>query len=213
MKMKKCCLLFACLLAVLTADAQRMRDVFADMPDSLLPVLTRNNRLDCIDFIENKMEARVRNRMDGYSELKTLTDDFLDMRLTTSSRLQMKLLPVRDTVNYICTVHTYEGPLSESTVRLYTSAWRPVATAGVVPVPGLADFWQAPDSISATASKALQRVMDLKLVEARLLQEGPVLELTVSADDVEKEKRSRVAACLHPLYYRWDGKTFVRTEK
>lgn len=211
--MKKYYLLFACLLAVLNADAQRMRDLFAGMPDSLLVVLTRNNRLDCIDFIENNMSARVRNRMDGYSELKTLTEDFLEMQLTSVNRLQMKLLPVRDTVTYICMVRTYDGPLPESTVRLYTSTWQPVDTRNIVPSPRLADFWQASDTLSAGEKQALLHAMDLKLVQARLIKDKPVLELTMTAADVEKEKRDQVAACLHPLLYRWDGKAFVRVAK
>ena len=51
-------------------QAQKMRDVFAAMPDSVLGIMTKNNRLDCIDFIENDMEAKVRNRFDGFSVLK-----------------------------------------------------------------------------------------------------------------------------------------------
>ena len=52
-------------------QAQKMRDVFAAMPDSVLGIMTKNNRLDCIDFIENDMEAKVRNRFDGLSRLAT----------------------------------------------------------------------------------------------------------------------------------------------
>ena len=63
-----------------TAMAQKMRDVFASMPDSILEVMTKNNRLDCIDFIEHGMEARVRNRFDGFTQLKAMTLDYLDLR-------------------------------------------------------------------------------------------------------------------------------------
>ena len=34
-------------------QAQKMRDVFAAMPDSVLGIMTKNNRLDCIDFVES----------------------------------------------------------------------------------------------------------------------------------------------------------------
>ena len=74
-------------------QAQKMRDVFAAMPDSVLGIMTKNNRLDCIDFIENDMEAKVRNRFDGFSVLKALTVDYLDLQLTPNCRVEMKLLP------------------------------------------------------------------------------------------------------------------------
>ena len=39
------------LLWVVQADAaRRMRDVFAAMPDTVLTLMTKNNRLDCIDL-------------------------------------------------------------------------------------------------------------------------------------------------------------------
>ena len=35
-------------------QAQKMRDVFAAMPDSVLGIMTKNNRLDCIDFARKR---------------------------------------------------------------------------------------------------------------------------------------------------------------
>lgn len=61
----------------------RMRDIFASAPDSVFPLLTRNNRLDCIDFIENKMPARVKNRLDNVVELLKLGDAYLQLRTSS----------------------------------------------------------------------------------------------------------------------------------
>ena len=66
-------------------QAQKMRDVFAAMPDSVLGIMTKNNRLDCIDFIENTMAAKVHNRFDGDTELKALTVDYLELQLTNEA--------------------------------------------------------------------------------------------------------------------------------
>ena len=66
----------------LTASAQKMRDCFVNMPDSVLTLLTKNNRLDCVDFIDSKMRAVVRNEFEGKSELLMLTDSYLKMHIT-----------------------------------------------------------------------------------------------------------------------------------
>ncbi len=71
-----------------------MRDVFASMPDSIAPMVTRNNRLDCIDYIENNMEARVRNILDEYVTLEALTADYARFRTSPSAFLELKLLPL-----------------------------------------------------------------------------------------------------------------------
>ena len=51
--MKKIIIL-VCLFVFCTAVSAQlhMREVFAQLPDSVLPLMSKNNRLDCIDFIE-----------------------------------------------------------------------------------------------------------------------------------------------------------------
>ena len=117
--MKKILLFSAFLFVAVSSVAQvRMRDVFAQLPDSILPLMTRNNRLDCIDFIENGMEARVKNKFNDQVVLEALTEDFLLIRTSESSNVEMKLMPLgSDTL--ICVNRIYFGPTEDSDVRLY----------------------------------------------------------------------------------------------
>ena len=107
----------------ISAQQMKMRDVFAQAPDSIFPLLTKNNKLDCIDFIENKMRARVKNKFDTYSELTTLTDDFLRIQISEKSSAEMKL--VNDKL--LCLVKTYYGPGADSKVFFYNTQWQPVS--------------------------------------------------------------------------------------
>ena len=93
----------------------RMRDVFASAPDSVFPMLTRNNRLDCIDFIENKMPARVKNRLDDVVELLSLNEHYLCLRTSERSQVEMRLL----SDSLLCLVNTYEGPAPDSHIRFF----------------------------------------------------------------------------------------------
>ena len=99
-----------------------MRDVFAQAPDSIFPLMTKNNRLDCIDFIENSMRARVKNKFDTYSELTALTNDYLCLQLSEKSTMEMKIF--NDSL--LCMVHTFQGPAADSEVRFYNVKWQPV---------------------------------------------------------------------------------------
>ena len=67
--MRKTTLLF-CLLWALGLSAQiTVRDLLKSMPDSVIPYLTENNRLDMIDFMESNMDAVVTNTLGGKSQL------------------------------------------------------------------------------------------------------------------------------------------------
>ncbi len=149
-------------------QAQKMRDVFAAMPDSVLGIMTKNNRLDCIDFIENDMEAKVRNRFDGFSVLKALTVDYLDLQLTPNCRVEMKLLPAEDTLNYICVARTYSGPVTETKVALYAPDWNVLPEEKWIPFPAYADFWETNDSVDKEEVSRLQHLQDMRFVTASL---------------------------------------------
>lgn len=139
--MKKLRLSFitACMmLSVTTAKAEgtpSLRDLFRQMPDSLLPYLTQNNRLDFIDFIDSKMKAEVRNALDGTSEMTALTDDSLSIRLSEASTIDIHLLqtiaqPADSSRQVICVVRTWSinNGGTESRTEFYGTDWTPLVT-------------------------------------------------------------------------------------
>ena len=126
--------LLFCLLWSFGLSAQiAMRDVLRTMPDSVVPYLTENNRLDMIDFVESNMESVVTNALGGKSQMQQLTDQYLSIQLNESSTIAMRLLDVPapvDSLNQIlCVVRTYGSDIRESTVAFYSLAWRPLPQA------------------------------------------------------------------------------------
>lgn len=143
--MKKIFLLFTFALTVSEGFAQvRMRDVFAELPDSVFPLMTRNNRLDCIDFIENNMEARVKNKFDEPVMLDTLTADYLLIHTSKKSYVEMKFVS-HGSDTLICVNRTYLGPVEDSEVRLYNMDWKYLRT---VSRPETKEFFKSKDQIS-----------------------------------------------------------------
>ena len=92
------CFLMSSLLSPCEAQT-KMRDVFLQMPDSLLPYLTANNRLDFIDFLDSGMKAGVSNELGGKSEMLTLTDTTLTLQASAAKLVQMQLMPVSNPVD------------------------------------------------------------------------------------------------------------------
>jgi len=133
-------LLFFFLCGVLTTSAQTLiRDVFKQMPDSIVPYLTANNRLDFIDFIDSNMKAEVTNSLGGKSELVKLTDSYLNLVLNASASLQMRLLDVTEPVDsasqIICFVRTFGTDIQESIVDFYSLKWKPLPLSGYLKLP------------------------------------------------------------------------------
>ncbi len=127
-------LCLALLVWSLAAAAQStMREAFQQAPQSLMPYLTENDRLDLIDFLDSGMKAEVTNQLGGKSELLRLTDRFLSLKLSQGLSMKMLLLdspePVDSVTQVICLVRTYGIDCRESTVQFYSMKWRQLLTA------------------------------------------------------------------------------------
>ncbi len=183
----------------------RMRDIFAAAPDSIFPLLTKNNRLDCIDFVENKMTARVRNRLGDVAELRTLTDSYLLLQVSAHSTAEMRLL----SDSLFCLIYTYQGPAPDSRVRFFDTTWKPLSVD--CPQPRVEEFFASvPDSLQREVGFVQQSLAALRLVRIQASADEPVLTFSLQTSELEKKEREVAQRFVQPLRFRWDGAKFVR---
>ncbi|MDO4756693.1 MAG: DUF3256 family protein, partial [Parabacteroides sp.] len=75
-------------------SAQTMGEVFETIPDQYVPQLESAWRKDLVDLYQTGKEAKLKNTMNGLSELKQLTDSYLLLQATERSTIEMRLLPL-----------------------------------------------------------------------------------------------------------------------
>lgn len=120
-------------LTVKAGDSITIRDAFRQIPDSLLPTLTQNNRLDFLDFHDAGMKAEVKNRLGGTSVMTALSDDSLSLQISPALRTDMILLTLDepiDSMNQVIVVgETFlaDSVHGETIVRYYTVDWHPIS--------------------------------------------------------------------------------------
>ena len=183
-------ILFTFFLSAMASFAQgvKMRDVFADMPDSILPLITKNNRLDCIDFIESNVPAQVKNLVDEPIELTVLTDRYLKLTMSKVSQAEMKLLRVNDTTQVVCMVRTYAGPIEDSQIEFYDLGWKPLDMS--VNEPELeAYFPEVPQEEQTRRAEVVAMLRDLPLRTAHLSAEDEMITFQVQTSELMKKDR------------------------
>ena len=134
--MKKVLLVLLTLCFSMGSHAQEktMAELFKAMPDSLLPYLTTNNRLDMLDFLEANMKAEVTNLLEGKSEMTALTSDSLSIRMNPVLRIDMKVdrvaEPVDSSTQIIRVTRTYtlNENQTERIADVYSSVWRKLSS-------------------------------------------------------------------------------------
>lgn len=194
----------------LSATAQNMKSVFIAMPDSITPLLTQVNKEDCVDFLDSNMKAEVTTRFGGTAEMKVLTDDYVFMQTTPNSSLEMKLLPVNDSVKVVCMVKTVCASACDSEVHFYSSDWKETWPApNFVQKPEPEAFYLPDDSVTDEEVQ-IRKKADMHLMKASLSKDDASLTFIYTTPDyLNKEDKEKLLPLLRkePVVLRWqDGK-------
>lgn len=215
--MKKILLSLTMWLCVLAVQAQNMKSLFIALPDSLSPLLTKVNREDFGDFLASGMKAEVKNRFGKPSEMTKLTDDYLQLKMSSTSLTEMKLLPLNDSVKVICVVHTYMAPTADSQVAFYDTGWNRLSADTFLTLPQEDSFYRTELSeIQADSVRNLRMRTDMYMLKAELSDKDCTLRFVYTTPDyLDKETARDLKPYLRetPLYYEWREGRFVEMEK
>jgi len=105
--------------------SQTVEKWYVDMPDVLNPSLTKQNRLELLEYHKAGQGDSVVNRFGNQSlllNLDTLNQQIL-VKNTPSSTFEMKILTLEDSTKIIGIIRTVCAPVCLSSVEFYDSAW------------------------------------------------------------------------------------------
>lgn len=181
--------LYSSFFILLSSFSQtRIRDIYAEAPDSIFPLLTKNNRLDQIDFRENNMQAVVKNKYDDRVELLVLTDKYLKLQLSEHCVVEMRLLS--DSTFYM--VQTYNAPAPDSRIRLFDTSWNELPQT--IGRPAVDDFLS--EDIDLDVRLALQA---LPLIKASLSETDDTIIFELQTSELTREQRKLAEGKVHGI--------------
>lgn len=206
-------LLFA-LCANATAQQMGMNDVFRQMPDSLLPTMSKNNRLDMVDFIDSGMKATITDNLDGQCTMDTLTANYAHISMGGSMTVELKLLPSTNELadssrQVVCMVKTFGSEAKESTVSFYTEKWTPLPIT-LSPAEYAETLCTRPDTMSAERYAGISPENELVLVAATLSPNDNTLTLTPQMPLQTEDEEKDMTAIMRSITMAWTGKLFIK---
>ena len=194
-----------CLVAMpVTMMAQQVRNMWVNMPTSIAGSLEKSTRQELLDLKEMKKKAVISGPLGEECSIDTLTADYLSVRLSDVSTLQMKMLPTSSGDSLLCLVQTYAGPLPESSISFYTSDWK------ALPMPSMhldVDL-QRPDTMTQDDFSKLQALFDPKLISFTLSPSNKELVVALSPVIISEEEKAPLKALILQRKLNWNGKTF-----
>lgn len=210
MMKRRILLLLGCIATVATMPAAPIDSIFASMPSRLLPFVSRDNRLDCLDLYNNNMQAVAQNELGERTRLLKKTADYMHLKISEASRMEIKLL-THEGDTLVGVAHTVLTPAGDSRVRFYTTTWQE-RTDVRVPHPDPATLLEKPDSISDERFAEWKADAGGPWVRAFFSPDNDKLTYVLSTETVRREWQDAVARCLRLKEFRWNGKNFLPIE-
>ncbi|MCQ2067930.1 MAG: DUF3256 family protein [Bacteroidaceae bacterium] len=195
------------ILTIGPARAENLRTLFVNMPDSIMPTLTKSERMDFLDYMDSGMRARVRNKLGGESEMTLLQDNMLSVRTSQSGRLDMVLLGKKGGGNIICIIKTVSARYDDSRLSFYTENWEPVPVKELIEQPRFDDYLTK-EALKSDSLDVLKKESILRLQS--ITASGDTLEFRYTSLDYIGEDADRFKSWFRtdPIIYVWTGKRF-----
>ena len=197
--MKKILIIICFLTCWLGVSAQSLREVWIEMPDSILPYLSKSQRTELADYVEMKAEPAVLSTFGDYVRIERMTNNYLLLKANEATRLEIKLLDN----NTLALVQTWMAPAAESKLSLFNLQWQPKEAVVDYKVNIV-----KPDSMSDEDFADLKTLMSPRLKEYRLSADNNSLSVSWNYPLLSKKDVKRVTEILKSQVLNWTGKDF-----
>lgn len=197
--MKKILIIICFLTCWLGVSAQSLREVWIEMPDSILPYLSKSQRTELADYVEMKAEPAVLSTFGDSVRIERMTNNYLLLKANEATRLEIKLLDN----NTLALVQTWMAPAAESKLRLFNLQWQPKEAVVAYKVNIV-----KPDSMSDEDFADLKTLMSPRLKEYRLSADNNSLSVSWNYPLLSKKDVKRVTEILKSQVLNWTGKDF-----
>lgn len=197
--MKKILIIICFLTCWLGVSAQSLREVWIEMPDSILPYLSKSQRTELADYVEMKAEPAVLSTFGDSVRIERMTNNYLLLKANEATRLEIKLLDN----NTLALVQTWMAPAAESKLSLFNLQWQPKEAVVDYKVNIV-----KPDSMTDEDFADLKTLMSPRLKEYRLSADNNSLSVSWNYPLLSKKDVKRVTELLKPQVLNWTGKDF-----
>ena len=204
--MKKLFVFLWVVLLVTSVQAKSLKDLWVSMPDSLLPTLDRNLRLELVELEEMGVKPNVKNLLGEECDMDTLTNDYLECTTSKVARLQMTYLPSSAEDSVLCVIKTFRAPSKESEIRFYDQGWRqlPISSYLAKDQYMLGSYIKPKsDTMRVEEYEELKSKLEPVMYVTEYLPTAQVFRVQVSLPLLSNEDKLKVQSILVQRKFKW----------
>lgn len=190
------------------ADTLSVRDVFVNLPLKSLDILSKTTRLDMLDYYSVDSIYKARNGMEGLSELVKVTPDYLDVKITPVTSMQILMLhSKKGPVSAVLYTVGGEGQSPDTDVTFFAEDMKELPREKYLEYPDILEFFNIPDR---DVKKKIEDVVPFPTIEFKATPESTDLTARLTVGEyMGKENYEYIKQYLKPqLEFYWNGKKY-----
>ena len=206
--MKKLLILFLVSLSMIPLSAKSVREMWLSMPDSIIPYLNNNQRIELVDFINLNVKSEVSNLLGDSTVLDTLSTDYLHLTVNPSTKIELKMLPFVNADSILCMIKTLNAPESESMIEFYDKDWNRLPSEAMFDG---SDLNSIKDSLVFAQHALLENKHDMPdpvLMYASLNLATNEILFRLSFPLMSREEKETIKDFILPKKLKWTGEMF-----
>lgn len=116
------------LVICLTVNSQSIDTYFVNMPDGLIPTMTKKNRMELLEYHKVGQSDSILNRFGKMSYLQTFDtlNNLIVVKNTLSSSIELKLLKTKNGSAILGVIQSVCAPICQSRVNFYDTTWHKI---------------------------------------------------------------------------------------
>lgn len=192
-------------------DTISARRAFMEMPVSGdLDLLSKDTRFNMLAYYDNDSIYHAPNNLKGLSYLEKVTDNFLAVRITDESSLQIKILKLKNGNDIVMTIHTVgkEGEVMDSNIKFYNTSFVELPTDKYFKAPKVADFFQTKGF--KTSMKEIEEMLPFFAVCYQADAANNYLKGRLTIEDAVTEEDQKILELMMKpsVTFEWKGNGF-----
>ena len=194
------------LLGMANVSAQSVADVWQQLPRNIHSTIDSVARLDMTDLYRAGMTATAPTLMGDTAQLITLSDNYLLLRTSKASTMQIKLIKLKKKTIYAI-ITTVEGPAPNSHIDLYNEEWETIPLKKYIKLPTVNDFISI-DNPSADIRQEIGKSIVIPTIQYMMNDStNDITALPSFMQTLDKESRERITPHIQSsIKLHWNGK-------
>ena len=168
--------------------------VFIKSPQSVLPTIDKNTRLDMVDYFRGGMSTSSATSLNGEARVTSMNDQQIEFTTSDNGRMLMAPLKLgKDTV--IVVVKTTEIPVADSRVEVYSwPGWELIDSHDC----GVIADWVTPDAQKDNRTEDVENALGFMTASATFEPETATITFVPTISGlVSKDEYAKVSPYIH----------------